>query len=301
VRVEAQLMRLGTRDRAQRTDASGKHVRHAGRNERATTGGVHASAIKSSDGDRPRSTLQQARALPTDKGTLAMHLDPPRGEPSRTDRPVEGSSIHLPEPGWAPTLTVAEALRVRRTDREIGSTELGHQTLANLLFAAHGVNRPRGPFGAPGHTSASASNSSEVDVYVLLAGGAYRFDAPRNVLSWVTGEDLRLLAFGPRQPLICPHAPVHLVYVVDRGKLEHTRGFDEPGLHDAAVQKSYYYVDTGITAGNVYLFAASEGLACWFHNCDRGGLAKSLELTNTQEALFAQTLGYAMKPDLGCP
>ena len=56
-----------------------------------------------------------------------------------------------------------------------------------------------------------------------------------------------------------------LIYVADVGKLEHTAGFEEPGLHDPEVQKSYYYVDTGLIAGNVYLFAASRGLAAWFH------------------------------------
>src|SRR5208282_4068949 len=56
-------------------------------------------------------------------------------------------------------------------------------------------------------------------------------------------------------------APVRLIYVADIGKLEHTAGFDEPGLHEPEVQKSYYYVDTGLIAGNVYLFAASRGLS----------------------------------------
>ncbi len=55
-------------------------------------------------------------------------------------------------------------------------------------------------------------------------------------------------------------------------------GFDEPGLHDPEVQKSYYYVDAGLIAGNVYLFAASRGLAAWFHNCDRPALSTRLGL-----------------------
>lgn len=210
-------------------------------------------------------------------------------------------AIHLPEPRPTPGLSVAAALRARRTEREIGSAELSLQVLSNVLFAAHGVNRAHGPFGGPGYTAASASNSGEIDVYVLLRRGAYVFDAPNNVLTPVTSADLRRLAFGPRQPLVCPHAPVQLVYVVDRDKLERTRGFDEPGLHDAEIQKSYFFVDTGIIAGNVYLFAASEGLACWFHNCDRAALASGLGLSATQQPLFAQTIGYAAKPSLDCP
>jgi len=88
-------------------------------------------------------------------------------------------------------------------------------------------------------------------------------------------------------------APVQLLFVVDVHRLSHTEGFQEPGLQDPEVQRSYYYVDTGLIAGNVYLFAASHGLACWFHNCDRVGLASKLKLRAEQRVLFGQTVGYA--------
>jgi hypothetical protein len=88
------------------------------------------------------------------------------------------------------------------------------------------------------------------------------------------------------------NAPIQLIYVVDIHRLSHTSGFQEPGLQDPEVQKSYYYVDTGLIAGNVYLFAASQGLASWFHNCDRIGLGKKLKLRAEQRVLFGQTVGY---------
>jgi nitroreductase len=86
---------------------------------------------------------------------------------------------------------------------------------------------------------------------------------------------------------------VRLIYVVDIDKFKKA-GFQEPGLWDAEIQKSYYFVDTGLIAGNVYLFAASQGLACWFHNCDKEGLARLLKLGKNQQALFGQTVGYAV-------
>jgi hypothetical protein len=55
---------------------------------------------------------------------------------------------------------------------------------------------------------------------------------------------------------------------------------------------SYYYVDTGLIAGNVYLFAAAQGLAAWFHNCHRTDLARRLGLREEQRVLFAQSVGY---------
>jgi nitroreductase len=86
-------------------------------------------------------------------------------------------------------------------------------------------------------------------------------------------------------------APVRLIYVVDIARFARAR-FQEPGLKDEEIQKSYYFVDTGLIAGNVYLFAASQGLAAWFHNCDKPGLARELNLRPDQRVLFAQTVGY---------
>jgi hypothetical protein len=63
-------------------------------------------------------------------------------------------------------------------------------------------------------------------------------------------------------------------------------------LKDPDIQKSYYNVATGLIAGNVYLFAASQGLAAWFHNCDKAGLATALKLRPEQRVLYAQTVGY---------
>jgi len=50
-------------------------------------------------------------------------------------------------------------------------------------------------------------------------------------------------------------------------------------------------VATGLIAGNVYLFAASRGLAAWFHNCNKTALAKALKLPTDQRVLHAPTVG----------
>jgi nitroreductase len=86
-------------------------------------------------------------------------------------------------------------------------------------------------------------------------------------------------------------APVRLLFVVDLAKYANGQP-QEPGLKDPEIQKSYYFVDTGLIAGNVYLFAAAQGLAAWFHNCDKPGLTQALGLRPEQRVLFAQTIGY---------
>ncbi|HYW91480.1 MAG TPA: nitroreductase family protein [Gammaproteobacteria bacterium] len=188
-----------------------------------------------------------------------------------------------------------QALEQRRTTRAIRPDPLPLQTLSNLLWAAFGVNRQNGPFGMTGRTAASASNSQEIDVYVALADTTHLYDPLSHVLSPVAAGDLRASALTPGQPVGEVEAPVQLIYVVDLERLEQSSGFDEPGLRDPEVQKSYYYVDTGLIAANVYLFAAGERLATWFHNCDRQALAIRLALSSRQHVLFAQSVGHPQK------
>jgi nitroreductase len=202
------------------------------------------------------------------------------------------SPIELPTPKISRGKSLRKSLRRRQTTREISDKKLPKQLLSNLLWAACGVNRTKGPFGALGITAASASNSREIDLFVALEDGVYVFDAGHHRLLPVVASDLRAMAIGRGQKNVAMNAPVQLLYVVDLDRLTHTSGFQEPGLQDAEVQKSYYFVDTGLIAGNVYLFAASQGLAAWFHNCDKVGLTRKLKLRPEQRVLFGQSVGY---------
>ncbi|HXQ40473.1 MAG TPA: nitroreductase family protein [Candidatus Udaeobacter sp.] len=202
------------------------------------------------------------------------------------------SAITLPAPKDDAGVSVFAALAKRCTVREISAAPLSHQQLSNLLWAAYGVNRKVGPFGLPGRTAGSASNSQEIDLYVAFRDGAYLYDGPNNLLKPVAAGDLRAGALTPGQRGVSATAPVQLIYVVDIDRLTHTSGFQEPGLQDPEVQKSYYFVDTGLIAQNVHLFAAAGGLAAWFHNCDRSGLARKLGLRPEQRVLFAQSVGH---------
>lgn len=191
--------------------------------------------------------------------------------------------------------SVRKTLEKRKTIREISDKKLPLQILSNLLWAACGINRKKGPFNIPGRTAASASNSQEIDIYVALSEGIYLYDATNHKLIPVVAGDLRSFAIGHGQASSGDSAPVRLIYVADIDKLVNTSGYKEPGLQDPEIQKSYYFVDTGLIAGNVYLFAASQGLASWFHNCNKQILTKKLNLRTDQQVLFGQTVGYSGK------
>ena len=184
--------------------------------------------------------------------------------------------------------SVLAALWERKTIRNIGSEKLPPQVLSNLLWAAFGVNREKGPSaGGTGRTAASASNSQEIDLYVALPEGVYLYEAVPHRLTPVVPGDFRARS-GRRAAAT---APVNIFYVVDIAKYGKAP-FQEPGLKDADIQKSYYYVATGLIAANVYLFAASQGLAAHFHNCDKQNTPMEFKLRPEQRVLFAQTVGY---------
>jgi nitroreductase len=184
--------------------------------------------------------------------------------------------------------SVLAALKDRRTNRSIGPEKLPPQMLSNLLWAAFGVNREGETLrGRIGRTAATASNSQEIDLYVALPEGVYLYEAVPHRLSPVVAGDFRRRS-GRRA---AAEAPVNIFYVVDIEKYKDAP-FQEPGLRDPEVQKSYYFSATGLIAANVYLFAASQGLAAWFHNCDKVNTAKEFKLRPEQRVLFAQTVGY---------
>lgn len=201
---------------------------------------------------------------------------------------ASGHPIPLPRPRTEGGLPISEAIRKRKTTREISPRPLPLETLSDLLWAAFGKNREETAFGNAGRTAPSASNSQEIDLYVLMEEGAFLYGAEGHILTPAAPCDLRGLAVmnGSHD------APVHLVYVVDLSRFDQGPGQPDPHIGDPEVQKSYYYADTGFIAQNVNLFAASEGLAAWFHNCDREGLAGKLGLKPGRFVVFAQSVGY---------
>jgi nitroreductase len=210
-----------------------------------------------------------------------------------TTRPVENlEPIALPAPVLGDGRTLLEALKMRCTSRDIGGEKIPLQALSDILWAAQGVNRATGPFGDPGRTAGSASNSREIRVYVLMEEGTYLYEPEPHRLTPVAAGDIRRLAIGRGQQDAGAQAPVRLVYVVDIERFQHS-GFPEPGLYDPEIQKSYYFVDTGLVAENVYLAAASVGLGAWFHNCDKEAFEQAVGLGPDLRPVFGQTIGYA--------
>ena len=187
------------------------------------------------------------------------------------------SDIALPGPRMEGGKPLMQALKDRQSTRAFSSEKLPIQVVADLLWAAAGINRA----DSGKRTAPSAKNWQEVEVYAVTEDGAYLYDAKTNSLKAVAKGDLRK-ATGAQDFVTV--APLNLVYVADISKMKDATPED---------QALYSGADTGFISQNVYLFCASEGLATVVHaSVDRKALAEALKLGESKKITLAQTVGY---------
>jgi len=185
-------------------------------------------------------------------------------------------SIRLPAAVTSGGMPLMQALAQRQSQRSFETTELPHQVLSDLLWAAGGVNRPE----LGGRTVPSAMNAQEVDIYVAMSTGLYRYEPTAHVLNLASATDVRRVT-GYQD--FVDTAPLDLVYVADHTRMK---------LVPAAQRESYASAAAGAMAQNVYLYCASKGLAtvirAWF---DRTALSQCMGLASDQQILLSQTVG----------
>lgn len=184
----------------------------------------------------------------------------------------------LPVPRTTGGMPLLSALARRHSTRRYSDRALPGQLLSDLLWAAGGINRPE----TGGRTAPSARNWHEIDIYVVTAGGAYRYEPEGHCLHPVLAEDVRA-ATGLQD--FVGTAPLELVYVADLARMEET----------APLERRFYCgADAGAIAQSVYLFCAAEGLASVVRGLvDRRALVRVLRLGARQRVLLAQTVGFA--------
>jgi nitroreductase len=191
------------------------------------------------------------------------------------------ANIQLPYVKRSGGLPLRDALSRRASARSFAGRKLEAQTIADLLWAGFGVNRP----DDGGRTAPSARNWREIDIYVALPDALYRYDPSLNRLDFVVAGDLRA-ATGVQD--FVGEAPINLVYVADCAKMEGTNELERDVFAAA---------DASFVAQNVYLFCASEGLATVVRALiDRPALAKAMRLKPHQRIVLAQSVGYPSGP-----
>ena len=100
----------------------------------------------------------------------------------------------LPKPDMVGGKTLMQSLQERKSVREFGRRAVNDQTLADMLWAAVGVNRQDGKRTIP-----TALNSQDLTVYVLKFDGVWQYDA--------RGHKLHLTWFMFQPAMWQPTAP----------------------------------------------------------------------------------------------
>jgi SagB-type dehydrogenase family enzyme len=194
-------------------------------------------------------------------------------------KPITGDAVettYLPAANVTGGVPLMKALSERQSQRDFDPEALPEQMLSDLLWATAGVNRPE----LGGRTVPSAMNAQEVDVYVAMPNGLYRYAGDTQTLHLVSATDVR--GSTGYQDFV-DTAPLDLVFVADYSRMK---------LVPAAKREAYASASAGAMAQNVYLYCASAGLAtvirAWL---DREALARVMGLGNEQQVLLSQTVG----------
>ena len=184
--------------------------------------------------------------------------------------------ISLPAPDKSRGTNLMEALWNRQSVRECADRDLSEKDLADLLWAANGVNRADGKRTAP-----SAMNKQDIEVYAITAKGAYRYDASAHKLVLVSEGDHRSAVAG-RQGFVS-HFPVSLVLVSDVSKFGQN---SEQARFTAAM-------DAGYVSQNICLFCSATGLVTVPRgSMDKDALKKVLKLGDNELPILNNPVGY---------
>jgi hypothetical protein len=202
--------------------------------------------------------------------------------PVATTISIPFDTVRLVPPDLDLPARLMKALAARRSVREYATLPLTLRHLSELLWAANGVNREDGRRTAP-----AAVNQQITDIYVILPGGAYLYDAPGSRLLPVTSGDLRRMA--GKQDFV-KTAPVNLIYVADPARFKPRPG---PGPQVSDEDKlNWARIGVGAQSQNVGLYCASEKLGNVVRAMvDREKLGAALKLSPSQVILLAQTIG----------
>lgn len=169
-------------------------------------------------------------------------------------------AVKLPAPNLTGGRPLMAVLNDRRSDRDFKPEALSEQQMADILWAAVGVNRPGDD---PHRTAPTAKNRQDVEVYALTAKGAFLYDALKH--------ELKPVAAGDQTAIL--GAPLGLAFVTP-------------------VDSKWAGANVGFSSQNVYLYAASEGLNTVVKGTfDEKALKELLKLPEGKMVVLVQPVG----------
>ena len=188
---------------------------------------------------------------------------------------VFAAEIMLPKPDLQSGKPLMQCFSLRRSSRNFASKALPQQIIAEILFAADGINRSDGHKTVP-----TALNRQNQTVYAVMQDGVYLYNSKKHSLILINKGDFRkdcgMQPFHAKAPLV-------LVFVSDMSAVGKT----------PVEQAAYSGNHSGSASQNVYLYAASKNLSTVIcGSIKKDLLKKTLKLNDKQQAMFAQPIGF---------
>jgi nitroreductase len=204
-------------------------------------------------------------------------------EDTNTAQPIAETDgvIKLNPPDLNGGISLMQALKKRKTNRDISDKKVTLQQLSDLLWAADGINRPEGK-----RTSPAAMGIYCVDIYVVLPEGVYLYDSAKHELKPAAKGDFRKLA-GMQDFVFI--APVNLVYIFT---LRNPKNSLAPSPVPEEKRKIWGDVEVGCMVQNVYLYCASQGLASVVRGMVDQKKFSEIAKVKPEQIIVAQTIGY---------
>ena len=183
--------------------------------------------------------------------------------------------ISLPQPEVSKlSMSLGDALSLRRSERKYTDREISTQTLSTLLWAACGISDPKtGKITAP-----SAVNMQDIKIYICTKDGVCLFNAKDNLLIKVSDKDLRDAIAGHQS--FAKTAPVSLVLVSTKDS-------------ERAPNDRYGAMDAGYVSQNIYLACTALGLKTVARaTMDFDTLKRELNLADTSYLELNHPISY---------
>ena len=208
-------------------------------------------------------------------GALVLPL---QAEAAETKAP---DTITLPVPDTKDGLTVLEALNRRKSTRGFSGAALSDRQLSAVLWAANGINRT----DSGKRVNPTTKGVYNIDVYVVMADGIYKYSPEAHNLTLVAAEDFRP-QINAKQTFVHT-APLTLFFVSNPVP---------PKDPSHPVNPERQHANNCLVAGtmlqSVALAAVSEGLGtCVRGSIDREAFAKAAGLSPEQRVLISETNG----------
>ena len=203
-------------------------------------------------------------------------------------------TIKLNEPNRKRGLPFMETLSVKASAREWSDRDLSLQDISDLLWAANGINRP----DEKKYTASSAQNAHDVDLYLFMRDGVYRYDADAHALEPVLAGDFRSQlmmtpspkpedAGGPPPPPPShpSNPPIQIILVSDVSRFK---------FGPQELKPEWGAIDAGIVSQNISLFCAATGLGTRPRaSMDKEVIKDLLKLNDAQHVFLNHPIGYS--------